>query len=35
VTAPEAPVPFAAALERHYAPTPDAIVATVRSQLGR
>ncbi|HEY3081865.1 MAG TPA: transketolase C-terminal domain-containing protein [Chloroflexota bacterium] len=35
VTAPEAPVPFAAALERHYAPTPDAIVATVQAQLGR
>jgi pyruvate dehydrogenase E1 component beta subunit len=35
VTAPEAPVPFAAALEKHYAPNADAIVATVREQLGR
>jgi pyruvate dehydrogenase E1 component beta subunit len=35
VTAPEAPVPFAAALEKFYAPTADSIAATVHDQLGR
>jgi pyruvate/2-oxoglutarate/acetoin dehydrogenase E1 component len=35
VTAPEAPVPFAAALEKFYAPTADGITATVRDLLGR
>jgi acetoin:2,6-dichlorophenolindophenol oxidoreductase subunit beta len=35
VTAPEAPVPFAAALEKLYAPTADTIAATVHEQLGR
>jgi pyruvate dehydrogenase E1 component beta subunit len=35
VTAPDTPVPFSAALERHYAPTADRIVEAVREQLGR
>ena len=35
VTAPDTPVPFAAALERHYVPTADWIVAAVDEQLGR
>jgi len=34
VTAPEAPVPFSAALERFYAPNADAIIAAVRAQEG-
>jgi pyruvate dehydrogenase E1 component beta subunit len=34
VTAPDTPVPFAAALERHYVPTADWIVAAVNEQLG-
>jgi pyruvate dehydrogenase E1 component beta subunit len=35
ITAPEAPVPFAAALERFYQPRPEDIVGTVRELLGR
>ena len=34
VTSPDTPVPFSAALERHYVPTADWIVAAVREQLG-
>jgi pyruvate dehydrogenase E1 component beta subunit len=34
VTAPEAPVPFSAALEKFYAPNADAIVAAVHKQRG-
>jgi pyruvate dehydrogenase E1 component beta subunit len=33
VTAPDVPVPFAAALEKYYAPTPDRIVETVRALI--
>ncbi len=35
VTAPEAPVPFAAALESLYAPTPATVVGVVQEILGR
>ena len=35
VTAPEAPVPFSAALEKLYAPTADMIASTVHEQIGR
>lgn len=34
VTAPEAPVPFAAVLEALYAPRPEQVVAAVREQMG-
>jgi pyruvate dehydrogenase E1 component beta subunit len=35
VTAPDTPVPFSAALERHYVPTADQIIQAVHDQLGR
>jgi len=35
ITGPEAPVPYAAALERYYLPTPDRVVAMVHELLGR
>jgi pyruvate dehydrogenase E1 component beta subunit len=35
VTAPEAPVPFSAALEKFYAPNADAIIAAVHAQEGK
>jgi acetoin:2,6-dichlorophenolindophenol oxidoreductase subunit beta len=35
LTGAETPVPYAAALERFYAPSPDSVVATVRELLGR
>ena len=34
VTAPDTPVPFSAALERHYVPGPDQVVRAVHEQLG-
>jgi pyruvate/2-oxoglutarate/acetoin dehydrogenase E1 component len=35
VTAPDTPVPFAAALEHYYQPTPDSVASVVRDLLGR
>lgn len=35
VTSPDTPVPFSAALERHYVPTADWVVDAVNQQLGR
>ena len=34
VTAPDTPVPFSAALERHYVPSVDQVIAAVHEQLG-
>jgi pyruvate dehydrogenase E1 component beta subunit len=35
VTAPDAPVPFAAVLEAHYVPRPDHVVAAANALFGR
>jgi pyruvate dehydrogenase E1 component beta subunit len=35
VTAPDTPVPFAAALENYYQPRPEHVVSVVRDLLGR